>query len=153
MSKGDVVSLQVRMSKGLHRELKRRAKQNKCSLNATVVEAIKSQSPKASPHQIAPEGAIPLREMTNLAWIGYKGPRFKPEPKVVSVSDAATVLSLSKRTVERLVANGVFKTIKLSARRIGILREDVQHYLIRDLIALDTHLGKSDTTRDIFTRN
>ena len=53
----------------------------------------------------------------------------KPLPEHVTRAEAATVLRLSLRQVDRLAKSGVLKKAKLSASRSGFAREDLDQYL------------------------
>jgi excisionase family DNA binding protein len=50
------------------------------------------------------------------------------EPLVLTLEDAAALLSMSKRSVERLVSEGVLPSVKLDAR-VRIARRDVERLI------------------------
>lgn len=51
------------------------------------------------------------------------------EPRVYRPQEAATYTSLSVRTLRTLAALGKIDVVRLSARRIGFLREDLDRFL------------------------
>lgn len=53
----------------------------------------------------------------------------KPLPEHVTRAEAAEVLRLSLRQVDRLARDGALKKVKLSASRSGFGREDLDQYL------------------------
>jgi excisionase family DNA binding protein len=49
--------------------------------------------------------------------------------RALSVAQTADLLSLSTRTVSRLIATGDIRALKLSERRTGILVSEIERYL------------------------